>query len=248
MELPSFYSVFLQKILRCRSIGCALLLLSLSPLTALGSTTHYSLLELKQEVAKFLAHHYAQVEHEQIDINVGNLDNRLRLSRCDGFLTITPQDPSGLGGNISVQAKCESGNKWSVHLPAQVMIYRNIPVAARTINRGELVQESHLASSLINISSVRQGFSFDSSSILGRETKRNINQGEPFKSSALDAPTAIKRGEQVTLQAMAGAIKVSIAGTAMADGRIGQKIRVRNNSSERIVSGVVMGQGLVQTL
>jgi flagella basal body P-ring formation protein FlgA len=34
----------------------------------------------------------------------------------------------------------------------------------------------------------------------------------------------------------------------MADGRVGQKIRVRNNSSERIISGVVISQGLVQTL
>ncbi len=133
-------------------------------------------------------------------------------------------------------------------MPAQVMIYREIPVAAQDISRGQSLTEQHFSSALMNISSIRQGFADTPQAIIGREAKRNIGKGEVFKTAQLDSPTTIRRGELVTLESIAGSIKVSSSGTAMSDGRLGQKIRVKNGSSERVISGVVKGQGLVQTL
>jgi flagella basal body P-ring formation protein FlgA len=264
MELPSFCSDFLQIPLTVTRTtwapvqklatsllkrfvylaGTGFFLLS----SASSTAQSYSALTLKQEVAKFLASFYAQEQHERLDIKVGNLDNRLRLEFCLEPITFNLQDPTGLGGNISVQVRCPLPDGWAVHVPAQVMIYRHIPVAVRNINRGEYIKESHLTNSVVNVSSIRQGYALNPTHIVGKEAKRNIGQGEAFKISSLDAPTAIKRGETVTLQAQAGGIKVISSGIALADGRLGQKIRVRNSSSERVVTGVVLNQGLVQTL
>lgn len=216
--------------------------------TSFASAQIYPVNQLKQDIASFLATEYQQVPHERIDINVGNLDNRLRLASCSYPVEFIPQDPSGLGGNISVKAQCESGKVWSVHVPAQVTIYREIAIAGRDIARGEVISHTHVDTSLVNVSSIRQAFLPEAEAVIGKEAKRNISKGEPFRTALLDAPTAVKRGELVTLESLAGSIKVSSAGTAMADGRVGQKIRVRNNSSERIISGVVISQGLVQTL
>lgn len=264
MELPSFCSNFLRKFLPSIPANRALaqklahnsaagvkylagvLFIALPSMAA--NAQIYSPLALKQDVANFLATHYAQEPHERLDIKVGNLDSRLRLEACAEPLHFNLQDPTGLGGSISVQTRCPTPQGWAVHVPAQVMIYRQIPVAARTIARGEHINDSHLTNTLTNVSSIRQGYALDSEQILGKEAKRNIGQGEAFKTSSLDAPTAIKRGEIVTLQAQAGAIKVVSSGVALADGRLGQKIRVRNSSSDRIVTGVVLNQGLVQTL
>lgn len=238
MELPSFYSTFLRNIL-------TILLVSFSSLTW---AQVYPVNQLKQDIAGFLAAEYKQVAHQRIDISVSNLDNRLRLAKCDHAPLFTNQDQSGLGGNISVKAQCNSGQSWLVHVPAQVTIYREIPVAGRDIARGEVISHAHIQTGVVNISGIRQEFLSEPNAIFGREAKRNIIKGEPFKTAVLDAPTVVKRGEIVMLESLAGSIKVSSAGTAMVDGRVGQKIRVRNNSSERIISGVVISQGVVQTL
>lgn len=270
MELPSFYSTFLRNILhhaqsrksmtekpltnktiaiprRAGSPAAGLVFL-LCSVSSLASAQVYPVIQLKQDIASFLATEYKQVAHERIDINVSNLDNRLRLASCAQPVEFINQDQSGVGGNISVKAECNSGKVWSVHVPAQVTIYREIPIALRDIARGEVISQAHISTNVVNISSIRQAFLPDTQAIIGKEAKRNISKGEPFKTALLDAPTAVKRGEIVTLESLAGSIKVSSAGTAMADGRVGQKIRVRNNSSERIISGVVISQGLVQTL
>ena len=265
MELPSIYRLFLRNILRYEQhrkavdetqlpssqavtplrAGVVLLLCGLSP-WALAQT--YPTNQLKQDIASFLAMEYEQVEHERIDINVSNLDSRLRLSSCEHPIDYTIQDQSGLGGNISVKAQCKSGKPWSVHVPAQVAIYQQIPLAQRDIARGEQISQAHITTGLVNISNIRQAFLADENTIVGQEAKRNISMGEPFRTALLDAPTVVKRGEMVTLESLVGSIKVNSTGTAMADGRVGQTVRVRNNSSERIISGVVMSQGLVQTL
>ena len=216
--------------------------------TPFASAQIYPLHSLKQDIASFLAAEYKQLPHERIDISVGNLDSRLRLSSCTAPVEFINQDQSGLGGNISVKAECNGGKTWSVHIPAQVTIYREITIAKRDIRRGEVINAMHLTSNLVNVSNIRQAFLSETKAIIGKEAKRNISKGEPFKTALLDAPTVVKRGELVTLESLAGSIKVSSTGTAMANGRIGQKIRVRNNSSERIISGIVISQGLVQTL
>lgn len=264
MELPSFCSVLLRNLLasdlKIRALGQKLALFitnNIKTLTGVSliaiwgmaaSAQDYTHAMLKKDVANFLANHYEQEQHERLDINVGNLDSRLRLERCTESLTFALQDPTGLGGNISVQTRCPTAQGWALHLPAQVMIHRYIPVAARAITRGEQLTAAHLTNQLVNISSIRQGYALRSENIIGKEAKRNIGQGEPIKTGALDAITAIRRGETVTLKAQTGSINVISAGIALADGRIGQKIRVRNSSSERIVTGTVLTHGVVQIL
>ena len=274
MELPSFYRVFLRNILRrprskkatvekrpmpakpairlragatavSTTTGLFLLLCSLAPS---ASAQIYPLSQLKQDIASFLATEYQQVPHERIDISVGNLDKRLRLASCVDAVEFINQDQTGMGGNLSVKAQCNNGKLWSVHVPVQVTIYREIAVAGRDIMRGEVINHSHIANNLVNVSSIRQEFLPEAQTVVGKEAKRNISRGEPFRTALLDAPTAVKRGELVALESLAGSIKVSSTGTAMADGRVGQKIRVRNNSSERVISGVVISHGVVQTL
>jgi flagellar basal body P-ring formation protein FlgA len=263
MELPSFYRTFAKNILRhsvsylsnaqklhksSKFCAFAVTLITASNSFYVEASGLYSHLQLKQDVTRFLAEEYAQIPHERIDINVGNLDGRLRLGQCPVPVTFSAQDQTGLGGNISVKAQCSSQIAWTVHVPAQVMIYREIPVAAQDISRGQSLTDRHFSSALMNISNIRQGFADTPQAIIGREAKRNIGKGEVFKTAQLDSPTTIRRGELVTLESIAGSIKVSSSGTAMSDGRLGQKIRVKNGSSERVISGIVKGQGLVQTL
>ena len=56
-------------------------------------------------------------------------------------------------------------------------------------------------------------------------------------------PIAIKRGDTVIVEAQTGTIMVSTQAVALANGRIGEQINVRNLQSERIVRIEIMGPG-----
>jgi flagella basal body P-ring formation protein FlgA len=251
MELPSVYKFFFAlRPLNTRLWSKATLGIfaaySLLTATSLVQAQTYSPIELKRDVAKFLTTEYSNKGN--IKVSVGNLGKRLRLHRCLQEPDMSLRDSVGTGGNISVHVQCKTAPGWSVHIPAQVSIFRELPVAIRDIARGEQISPADIHWKTINISGLRQAFHTDAQAIIGQEVKRNIGQGLPFITSLLDAPTLIRRGDVIDLEAQAGSIKVSTSGTALTDGRLGQKIRIKNNQSDRIVTGTVVASGKVSTL
>jgi flagella basal body P-ring formation protein FlgA len=156
-------------------------------------------------------------------------------------------DTNFTGGNLTVHTACEGAQPWSIYVPAQVALFRRTPVASRNLDRGEIISSADISPEVVNISQLRHGQLNDYDSILGKEIKRPITQGEAFRSAALDAPMVIKRGDIVNIEIQAGAISVSSQGTAMSHGRVGDRIRVRNSQSDRIVNAQVIASGKVQT-
>lgn len=70
--------------------------------------------------------------------------------------------------------------------------------------------------------------------------------GTIINSKNLRPQKIIQRGELIMLVATAGQMEVRMSGTALSDGSLGQRVRVKNLSSKRVVEGVVDGPGTVK--
>ena len=64
--------------------------------------------------------------------------------------------------------------------------------------------------------------------------------------SMLLQPLAMRRGAAITIQVRQGEMLVSAAGEALQDGSIGQRIRVQNLVSKRIVTAKVIDEATVE--
>ncbi len=243
MGIRSFYLVggLLKRLLAVAGV----VFLTLQPSQA--NLARQDLGDLQQQVKIFLQDHYRQQDVERVDITVGNLDPRLVLAACTQPLTMTLNDPSNSGGNLTVQTRCEATQSWSIYVPAQVSLFRPLAVASRPLMRGDVISERDIQIDVVNVSQLRQGYLARRESIIGQELQRPMNTGEAFRGSILEAPLVIKRGDAVHIEMQAGTIAVNSTGIAMANGRIGQRIRVRNSQSERIVSAEVVSAGKVRT-
>ena len=62
----------------------------------------------------------------------------------------------------------------------------------------------------------------------------------------LEAPRLVRRGERVTITARADGIDVRMAGKALMDGTAGERIRVRNINSDRVIEATVASPGMVE--
>ena len=63
---------------------------------------------------------------------------------------------------------------------------------------------------------------------------------------SLTATNVIHRGQQVTLIAGSEGFQVRMNAIALSDGRISERIRVQNLSSQRVVEGVVRSDSVVE--
>ncbi len=251
MELPSFHKVFFlpamtkQQLQRHGFAAAWAVVVSILAINC-QADGFYSHQEIRQQAASFLTKQYAA--QGKLEVSIGNLDSRLRLPHCSQALDFSAQDTANSGGNLSVQTQCRGTPRWSTHIPAQVRIYREIPVASRDLSRGQTLNTADISWETREISQYRQEYLTKSEDILQLEAKRNIGKGTLFFASALNAPKVIKRGDQVALSSNIAGINVTSSGTAMSDGRIGERIRIKNNQSARVISGTVVAEGKVVTL
>ncbi len=224
------------------------LLLMLLFLTPSALSQRQELEILRTGAAEFLQQYYAKTKAERVDIEVNRLDPRLNLTDCSANLNFSVNDHQSSGGNVSVHAQCQGQQPWALYIPAQVDLYRPVAVAGHNLSRGTIIGPTDIEMVLKNTSHLRQGFVDTPEKALGLELRRPLKRGEALRGGVLIEPLAVKRGDEVRLLALSGAIRVSAQGTAMGSGRIGEQIRVKNNNSSRIVKGEIIAAGQVKIL
>ena len=70
--------------------------------------------------------------------------------------------------------------------------------------------------------------------------------GVPITKSLLDKEILIKRSDMINLLSKVNGVEIVVPGMAMQNGREGDKIRVKNTLSNKIVMGRVIDEKTVQ--
>jgi flagella basal body P-ring formation protein FlgA len=181
-----------------------------------------------------------------IDVEVGRLDARLRLQRCSRPLT--PFMPPGgrANGHTAVGVRCEGDMPWTLFVPALVRRAQDLVVAARPIARGTTLVAADVSTVTKLLPNAPAGVIESADYALGRVALRDIAAGTTLNAHQLKAPQVVRRGQPVTLSLASGPVAVRVAGTALKDGTLGERIPVRNVNSKRVVEGVVLADGVVE--
>ena len=173
------------------------------------------------------------------ELKAGRIDSRLRLPRCGQALT--GDVPKGLARarRVTVAVRCPGPQAWRLHVPVSIAEVAPVVVSVAALQRGDTLKPSDFALEERDIGLLRQGYLTEIDAVVGHRLRRDLAAGQVVTPKLLFADPVIKRGQRVTLMAGAGAMRVRMAGTALADGAEGQRIPVRNLSSLREVEGVV---------
>jgi flagellar basal body P-ring formation protein FlgA len=183
---------------------------------------------------------------ELASINAGSLDDRLRLPRCAIALDVEPIAGTQSMSNSTVSVGCDYPAHWKVFVP--VTVVRHVPVL---ILRHAVARGAHLAASdvIVQIRAVR-GFAAPylgaAAQLGGRSTERTLAAGTALTADMFTLDPVISRGQDVTLVVQTDGLMVRAAGLALDDARLGQRLRVENLSSRRIVQGVAEPSGVVE--
>jgi flagella basal body P-ring formation protein FlgA len=175
----------------------------------------------------------------RIEVEVGRLDPRLRLTACGN---IEPFVPPGtrLWGRARVGLRClDSGpqsTRWQVFLPVSVRVFGPALVPTRPLAAGQPIAADDLASAEVEWTREPQGVVTDISQIEGRVASRPVGAGQPIALAALRAPQVLAAGEQVRVVGRGKGFAITAQAVALAAAQDGQSVRVRLDSG-RIVTG-----------
>lgn len=188
----------------------------------------------------------AQENYDNPQLVVGKLDSRLRLQKCNSTLNVFSNNTTAWMGKKTVGVKCDSPAAWTVYVPVQIKIFKPVYVAVRSLEANTIIAQQDLKLQQWDVGSLRQGYVKDSKQIIGQQLKYSLAMGTVIKSTHLRPQKVMLRGEFITLVAVAGTMEVRMNGTALSDATLGQRIKVKNTSSKRIVEGIVDAPGIVK--
>ncbi|MFK8068482.1 MAG: flagellar basal body P-ring formation chaperone FlgA [Gammaproteobacteria bacterium] len=213
-----------------------------------NSTEYQSLDSLKSAAKEFVLGQYINVSNEKkIEIIPGRLDPRLRLVRCKEPLETSKTSNSGNRGRYTVNIKCSGVKPWALFVPVQVKEFKNIVVLSNSLPRNTSLSQSDLRVEQHDINRLNSGYFSNLDDVVGKTLKRSLGAGLVITPTYVESSMLIKRGQQVTLLAQTGGITVKMAGKAMSNGIVGERIKVKNINSNKVIEGTITNNGLVTT-
>ena len=232
-----------QQLLRCLPLLMLCLPLHASPDTGIWQA-HAAIRDAAAEAVRSAAADTAGV----IEVVADSPDPRLQLPRCEEPLKAALPSGTRLAGRLTVEVSCTGKRPWRLYLPVRIESSRPVVVAARSLTRDTILAPADVRLAKLGPGVSGYGTVADPAQVIGQRLRRSLEAGAPVSASLLDAPLIVRRGQQVTLEALAGGIAVRVAGVARSDGALGQLIEVENGSSGKTVQAVVRSERTVEVL
>lgn len=200
--------------------------------------------------AKAEAHARASLSHADlaVEATVASLDSRLKLARCDQPLQAFTPPNTELKKNLVIGVRCRGSSPWKVYVPVKLTARRQVLVTDRPLRRGATLSAADVRLEERDITVARGAYLTDVAQLKGKILKRTVPEGRLVTADLLNEEDIIKRGQRVTLMVEQSGFMVQMAGTALSDGTINERIRVENNSSRRTVEGIVRSPQLVEVI
>lgn len=182
---------------------------------------------------------------QRVEIEVGQLDPRLRLAPCQ---RVEPYLPVGtrLWGKARIGLRCTQGTSpWNVYLPITVKVYGTAWVAAQTLAAGAVLTAADLVQAEVDWAADASATVSDPEQALGRTLLRRVTAGQGLRAADLRPRQWFAAGDMVKVVAVGAGFAVSGIGQALGHGIEGQTVRVRTENG-RVVSGAPAGDRQVE--
>jgi flagella basal body P-ring formation protein FlgA len=180
------------------------------------------------------------------EIEVKQLDPRLRMPMCDKELTATLESPAIPIGRVTVKVRCDSTSPWTVFVPAQVRLFRDVVTTTRPLKRAGFIEPGDVMLRERDISLIGQGYFTSTDQAIGQKLTRPTVADQVLTLVHLEQAEVISKGDQVVITARSGTLSVRMPGEALSNGGLREQIRVKNLNSQRVIKAQVMAPGQVE--
>lgn len=180
------------------------------------------------------------------EIQVNQLDPRLRLPMCDKELTASLESPAQPIGRVTVRVRCDGASPWTVFVPAQVKLFREVVIVSRPLKRTGIIGPDDVFLRERDISQINQAYLTSLDQAIGQKLTRPMVTDQVITLVHLEQAEVVRKGDHVVISARSGTLSVKMPGEALSNGGLSEQIRVRNLNSKRVIKAQVTAPGQVE--
>lgn len=179
------------------------------------------------------------------EVELVPIDAQLQLPECSEALEVFMPTDAIKPGRNSIGVRCNGQNRWSIYTTALVQVFQQVLVLTQPLQRGEILGRQHFDIENRDVTKLHDDFVTQPGQIENKQAARQLPVGTILSSRHFVEPKLVKRGDKVVISASRENFAIKVNGLAMMDGIKGQRIRVKNESSNRVISATVMELGIV---
>ena len=186
------------------------------------------------------------------------ISNNRRFRACQSPLEVTPM----FGGYKTVRLSCPDADGFKIAIRTQIgsFVSDGADISSyrhRDANTSQYVvlTKSLQPGEIIGIDDVRRiqrdtnpgvGYFRDIADVVGRKAKRALTINQIIRTRHLELDYAIQKDQFVMVESKIGLVTVVSAGIALDNAQLGERIKVKNNSSGLVVEGVAVSGKKIQ--
>jgi flagellar basal body P-ring formation protein FlgA len=178
----------------------------------------------------------------------GPIERRLPFEQCTRPVRPVAASPHHMKDRVMIELRCQDPKPWHLYVPVRIVATSPVAVAVHAIVAGAEIKAADLKIEEHDVSDLPLGFLDDPAIAVGLTASRPIAGGAYLTNQQLVGRKAVQRGQSVTLLADAGGISVRMAGRALTDALMNQRVRVQNLSSGKIVEGIARSEQVVEII
>ncbi len=182
---------------------------------------------------------------QEYEIQLNKLDSRLKLANCSTPIEAYSNDKQIEAGIFSIGVRCNGKQKWSLFHSAKLTVYINVLALKQALKRNTVISQNNIVLVKKSTSKLRHGYFTNYQQIKNQLAARNLRTGTILQPSHVTHPQLIKKGEQVTIHAFSSSFSIKMSGKALMSGSLGERIKVKNYRSKKVVEGTITKVGTV---
>lgn len=218
--------------------------------SSIYAETNQSLELLTSKIEQHVLNELAYYTDGRVQVSADKIDARLQLKPCaEEQLEIFNPYQTPMLKTSALGIKCnEPTSHWTLYVPIKITVLKNVFVAKQMLMKGTPIRAQDIYQTELDVQKLRQGYFTKQRELLGLVCKQSIAPDSPITPYNIELAKLIFKGEQVSILASQENLSISMSGIALDNGALGDRIKVKNLSSKRIIETQVLAKKQVQVI
>ncbi len=159
----------------------------------------------------------------------------------------TPPQGQYLGGKVlTVMVLVDGKEAGSVQMSGDLQLYDEVLCTTRRLARHDILTAGDVKLVRQNVSMLGSDLARDPAASIGKRLTVSLRAGSVLRTSQIEAPPLVRRGDLVTIVARTDHLRVTAPGEARDSGALGEMVRVKNLMSRKALHAKVVASGTVE--
>lgn len=187
-----------------------------------------------------------KIDQKLIDpqIQLKKLNPRIQLPRCTSDIEISDRTPSKIAGRTTLGIKCHTPS-WQTFISAYIDGKLPVVISTQGILKQAVIKPEDVTLEAIHFKSVPRDALISIEKAVGMRAKKAISPNKVLSLRNLQPPYWVLKKQNVSILTKIGDIEVRTKGVALENGVEHQQVDVKNISSQKTVTGIVIAPNTV---